>query len=376
MIHNIAERESGIPDAGAARSRGLPGRTRRIAPPVRSALDVEALSVTRPAQDSWASTLFRELGSQDWLIFGYFTLMFLAVLFGLGPRRGESLLLVGTELGILSLGLAVSRGGVLARGTFSGTLVYRLTVFGTVVSSYFLLRLILPAVSSRAVDGHLFAFDMSVLRVEPSLAWDKFVTPVTTEWFAFFYFGYFFVLAVHVLPFLLFVKRSDIAARFALGIFMVFCLGHLGYMVVPGFGPYRYLAIEFHHELTGGFFWGLVKETVEVGGAQKDIFPSLHTAVPTFFAFFSFRFHQSFRPFRYTWPLVGFVAVQIIFATMFLRWHYLVDIFAGLALAALSVWASDRVVTWETARRARLGLSPSWPGLNWPAHWSSFVSKR
>jgi membrane-associated phospholipid phosphatase len=129
-------------------------------------------------------------------------------------------------------------------------------------------------------------------------------------------------------------------------------------MVVPGFGPYRYLAHEFHHELSGGTFWRLVVEAVTGAGAQKDIFPSLHTAAPTFFTLFSYR-HRARLPFKYSWPFVGFVCSQIIVATMFLRWHYLIDICAGVALAAVCVVASERLSNWERDRRRRLDLCPT-----------------
>jgi hypothetical protein len=313
----------------------------------------------------WLTGFGRELAVQDWFIAGYFLVVLLAVAFGTGPGHAESASLVASDMVILWTGLILSRGGVLARGTIVSQLVYRLTLMGTVLASYFQMRVILPAVSSRAVDAQILAFDLRVFHFEPSVAWDRFVSPQTTEWFAFFYFGYFFVLAAHVLPFLLVVKRLDALARFSLGIFMVFCTGHLLYMVVPGYGPYRFLAGQFGHELSGGTFWDLVKETVAGAGAQKDIFPSLHTAVPTFFTLFSFRNRKAVGALRYTWPLQAFVTTQIIVATMFLRWHYLIDIFAGLLLATLSVLVSEKLVAWETAYRARAGIRPAWVALRW-----------
>ena len=103
--------------------------------------------------------------------------------------------------------------------------------------------------------------------------------------------------------------------------------------------------------------------TVQGGGAQKDIFPSLHTALPTYFAIFSFM-HRRALPFKYTWPLLAFASSQIILATMFLRWHYLIDIFAGLALATLAALVSHRIVTWEAAHRARRGVTPIYTRLD------------
>ena len=82
--------------------------------------------------------------------------------------------------------------------------------------------------------------------------------------------------------------------------------------------------------------------------------------------------HRRALPFRYTWPFLAFAATQIIVATMFLRWHYLVDIVAGLVLASTAAIVSHRVVAWETRRRGRrasAGVAPIYQPLEW--RWKS-----
>src|SRR5438105_804979 len=144
--------------------------------------------------DTWLARFVRNLAPQDWYITLYFCVMQLALVFGSGPDRQSCIALVWVDFTLFGLGLALTRGGILRQGSFANALLYRLTVFLAVFLSYFQLRHILPAVSERAVDADIFAFDMRVFHVEPSLAWDRFVSPITTEWFAFFYFGYFGIL--------------------------------------------------------------------------------------------------------------------------------------------------------------------------------------
>jgi hypothetical protein len=316
------------------------------------------------AADGWTARLVKNLSAQDWMIAIYFGLIFVALAVGNGPGRTACVQRVAIDLAAFTTGIVLTRGGVLRFGSFANGLVYRLTVFLTVFLSYFQLRHILPAVSPRALDGEIFAFDLRVFGVEPSVAWDRFVTPATTEWFAFFYFGYFFLLTAHIFPMMLAARDRQILAHFSMGIFIVFCTGHLVYMLVPGWGPYHYLTGQFQHELRGGVFWGLVRSAVDAGGAQKDIFPSLHTAAPTYFALFSFRYRKV-APFKYTWLPMGFIASQIICATMFLRWHYLVDIVAGLTLAATAVVLSERIMAWEKTRREWFGVQPTFDLLDY-----------
>ena len=314
-----------------------------------------------------ASGLVKNFASQDWISIGYFGILLAALCAGRGPNRSVCLERVSADFVIFMLCLALVRGGILRWGGAASGLLYRTVFIVSLLSSFFQLREILPAVSPWSDDAAIYAFDLRVFGFEPSVVFDRYVTPATTEWFAFFYFLYFLILCVHVLP-IVYVNRDPVLlGRFAIGTLLMFLTAHVVYMIVPGYGPYWYLKDTFAHELQGGTFWHLVRETVDAGGAQKDIFPSLHTAAPTFFAIFSFR-HRKLVPFKYTWPLVAFLATQIIIATMFLRWHYLIDIVAGLTLATSASLLGQRIADWEAAKRERLGLQPAWTPLVYP--WS------
>jgi hypothetical protein len=303
--------------------------------------------------------LVGNFASQDWLLLGYLAALILALAFGRGQGRLACVGRVSADLAVFLVVLTMVRMPLLRWGGMASSLLYRLTVLGVLLGSFFQLREILPAVSPWADDARIYAFDVRVFGVEPSVWLDHFVSPVTTEWFAFFYFLYFLILTIHVLPVLFGQHDLRVLGQFAVGMLLVFTTAHLLYMVVPGWGPYWYLRGTFHHELRGGAFWKLVREAVDAGGAQKDIFPSLHTAAPTFLAIFSFR-HRRLVPFRYSWPVITFFATQIIIATMFLRWHYFVDVVAGLILATAAAVMGDRIGSWESAKRERLGRQPAW----------------
>jgi hypothetical protein len=348
---------------------GNTGRSTRAGPHlgIRGAAVSHALAVSTLATNVSPTSWVRNFASQDWLLVGYCVVLLGALAFSKGPNRDACLVRISADLGVLLFVIALVRGQVLRWGSAASSLVYRTAVIGTLLSSFFQLREILPAVSPWTDDARIYAFDMHVFGFEPSVVLDRYVTPETTEWFAFFYFLYFLILSVHVLPIVYWQRDTHLLGRFATGLLLIFCSAHVAYMIVPGFGPYWYLKGAFHHELEGGTFWRLVREAVEAGGAQKDIFPSLHTAVPTYFAIFSFR-HRERLPFKYWWPLIAFLATQIIIATMFLRWHYLIDVVAGVALALASALLGQRIADWERAKRERLGMQPVWTPLAYP--WS------
>lgn len=302
----------------------------------------------------------RELAVQDYVVFGYCLCLWFAALQGTpGRERDLCIQETTTLLAFVVAALVAIRGQFVKHGLAAG-LLYRVTITGVVQLSYFMLRRLLPVANPGALDLKLYRLDMAWFGIEPAMSLDAWVTSSTTEWFAFFYFGYFLLLAAHILPIVLLTRHRQVLGEFTFGLLVVFCGGHLLYMLVPGYGPFLAMAEHFQNELPDGVWLNLVLAAVDSGGAQKDIFPSIHTAAPTFIALFSFR-HRHRVPFRYTWLPVNFFALNIIIATMFLRWHYLIDVVAGLAVGAIALWAAVPVTRYELARRVYRDLGESWP---------------
>jgi hypothetical protein len=228
------------------------------------------------------------------------------------------------------------------------------------VLSYFEMRILLPALHPELMDHELFAIDRWLLGTTPAIwmqAWN--VRPVV-EWLSFFYYGYFLVLILMIIP-SLFLGKGRPQRELMAGAMLIVAGGHFLYTVVPGAGPYA--TIAFDQPLQGGFWWHQVELTVATAGAQLDIFPSLHTAFPTYFTLHAFA-HRNTPPFRWIWPLLGFVAANIIVATLFLRWHWFIDVAIGLLFA---VAARRFAVAVSTREELRGGLydprQPVWEPL-------------
>ncbi len=306
-----------------------------------------------------------QLAVHDWIVLAYLALTFVLVSLGrnVSEKWPTAMLLVGIDLAWFSVALWVGRAPSTSSRPRSraARAFYRLSLVGIVVATYVQLRWILAVIAPSSVDPQLLAFDLRVFGFEPALAWDAFVSPHTTEWFAFFYFGYFYLLAGHVFPITLGERDSRALSEFALGILTVYCVGQSLYVIVPAIGPHYFCAGSFERPLEGSMWWPLVRDTVASAGAGKDVFPSLHAAAPTFIAIHSFRQRRR-TPFRYTWIPVSLFASQVVLATMFLRWHYLIDVIAGVGLACAVSIVVPYVVELERKRRERLGLPPVFDG--------------
>jgi membrane-associated phospholipid phosphatase len=238
--------------------------------------------------------------------------------------------------------------------------VYRVALAGVLLESYLMLRNLLPLVRTDQVDAQLYALDLRLFGFEPAVWLQRFNTRPVIEYFSFFYFSYFTICVIYLVGVVFLSPLGRRTAEFSIGTMLVFCIGQLGYMAVPAYGPVVALRDSFAMPLDGGFFWGCVQRTVDAGGAMKDVFPSLHTAVPLWFTLFA-RQQAKADP-RFRWParITGFFALNIMASTMVLRWHYAVDVVAGVALAVTAGYLAPRLARWEDERRRRLGVPGAW----------------
>ena len=234
--------------------------------------------------------------------------------------------------------MLISRGEVL-NGARARGIVHRLGLLISVLGLYLLaMREALAALQPVLLDRKLISIDQSLFGAVPASYFDPYVSTGLTEWFAFFYYSYFLLIAFTTLP-SAFFGRSSMARGLVLGPVMLVCIGHILYTLVPGRGPY--VAMKFQNDLSGGFFWQQVNIMVSQQGALLDIFPSLHTAIPTFLLSYLFVCRDQW-PLRLSWyvawPILLFFTLNIVIATMYLRWHYAVDVLAGFSLALLVTW--------------------------------------
>lgn len=299
-------------------------------------------------------------GVHDVLLLLYFGV--LGVLLGLsGPSASsaEGTRRVYVCIAILVLGCLVGRGpNDLPPQLRSVT--YRATVVFVIVEGYLMLKVLLPVLRCDALDERLLAFDLEHFGVEPAFWLERFATPAIVEYFAFFYFSYF---GLCVLFMMLVIGRPPFGletSRFAIGTVIVCCLGQLGYIAVPAYGPAHAMVDQFDAPLVGGFWWDCVQRTVAAGSALKDVFPSLHTAQPLWFALYAFDRGRTNERWRWIAWITAIFSAHIIVSTMLLRWHYLIDVVAGVCLAFFASWASRRLANWEGRVRAALKAPPAW----------------
>lgn len=274
------------------------------------------------------------LAAHEAVLLAYLGVAFSSLLvFGHGAGRSAYLARLALDAAAL-LGVAwASRKAAWPSPTTRASL-RRLVVALVLVDTYLMLRGLLPLLRPDTVDARLHALDLALFRVEPSLWLERYATEAAVEWFAAAYLGHYALCAAAMVSFVAF-PASAVTRRLALGVTLIFCIGQLGYMIVPATGPFDHLVGAFRGPLQGRFFWDALLRLVYRAGAIKDVFPSLHTAVSVWATLFVWSLART-RLACFAAASVTFLALNIVASTLLLRWHYGVDVIAGAVLGGLA----------------------------------------
>ncbi len=167
------------------------------------------------------------------------------------------------------------------------------------------------------------------------LAW--MINPALTTVLQVCYTSYYFVPIIFCLILLL-KKEGEYFDISLFGITFGFFVSYLGYIIVPALGPRYYLEGQFTHGLMRDGLARAINSTLNfLEGTNRDAFPSGHTEVVLIVLMYAWRYKRWF--FWLALPL----AFGLVLATIYLRYHYIVDVIAGAALAPVCVWAADRL---------------------------------
>ncbi|WP_243048620.1 phosphatase PAP2 family protein [Dyella sp. RRB7] len=142
------------------------------------------------------------------------------------------------------------------------------------------------------------------------------------------YFLFYFVVLIPVIVFSI-RRRSSEARAFFTGLTLMYLVGFIGYVLVPAGGPYMAFPETFPYPPQGGPITTFLVSVVKNGITGMDVFPSLHAGIGTYVLGFS-----ALGGYRRIAVLLAPVVMALVVATLYLRYHYGIDVLCGLALAA------------------------------------------
>lgn len=205
-------------------------------------------------------------------------------------------------------------------------------------------RVIIDVIFISDFDNYLINIDKLILGNHIGEVLKPLINPVFTEYLQISYFMFFLMPIMHIIELSRKNNHTDFD-KLTRNIIFGFLFSYFLYLFIPAIGP-RFTVYEFSRiniELPGLFFTDLIREIVNVGGGipkgslvpeidvNRDCMPSGHTMMTVINMYFGYKFQSKLRWFFY---IIGF---SLIFSTMYLRYHYLIDVIAGLVFAYISI---------------------------------------
>ncbi len=177
------------------------------------------------------------------------------------------------------------------------------------------------------LDHQLIAIDFALLGVHPTVWLERFTVPWLTEYMQLAYITFYFLPFILCAP--LYRQRQLLAFRTALcALLLGYYVSYLLYFLTPARGPRFYLEAYQTIPLTGLWLANPIQHLLDtLEGVQRDAFPSGHTAIAIIVMILAMRYQHRLR-----YPLL-LVTISLILSTVYLRYHYVIDVLAGVLLA-------------------------------------------
>ena len=207
-------------------------------------------------------------------------------------------------------------------------------------------------------DQYLIAIDKFIFGVNPTQYLHQFANPILTEVLQIAYASFFIMPLVLLLE--LQIKKNILRYKFlAFTLALGFVLSYIGYFLVPAIGP-RFTLHDFHMtniELPGLWLTNYLREIINAGESipagtpnpievvQRDVFPSGHTQMTLITMYLAYKFKTKTR--CYIYP----IGTLLIFATVYLRYHYVIDLIGGLIFMILTMYLAKILFNWWNKKR-------------------------
>jgi membrane-associated phospholipid phosphatase len=161
---------------------------------------------------------------------------------------------------------------------------------------------------------------------------ERLINPLLTGLLQFAYISYYFIpLSLGIV--LIARGRFGEFEEVLFGTLLCFYLSYVGYLLVPAIGP----RFTLSHLQTGDLQFSPFIESIQdvlnrLEKNKTDAFPSGHTAVSLMSLYYAWKKREK-KLFAGLIPVV----TGLIISTVYLRYHYVIDVIAGIALTGLTI---------------------------------------
>jgi membrane-associated phospholipid phosphatase len=192
--------------------------------------------------------------------------------------------------------------------------------------TFYSMRWAVPLLGIPKVDEMLLEWDRALIGETPAVAWESWLHPSFMDVAMLGYIFFFFYLVIG--PAYYCIRDLTLFRKCIVGLFVMYGIGFIGYTIFPAGGPHRWM--EFETPLRGPWVLDWTLKSVNDGSNTVDVFPSIHFSAMFYLLWFDWKHHRG-------WFWRALLPVLVCwFATLYLRFHYLVDLIAGLVVAFIA----------------------------------------
>jgi len=215
----------------------------------------------------------------------------------------------------------------------------------------------IPLVNPNNFDALLAVWDYALFGVNPTEWVYRFGHPILTEYFQIWY-SFFQLLLVVPAVSLYRQNRMPEFRIYAMTLLFAFYFSYLCYFAMPAIGP-RFEVHDFHaieRELPGLVLTDPFRALIDAGNniqpnmddpynfVNRDCMPSGHTMLSILGILMVWRLRTGWR------KLVTVGGISIIISTVYLRYHYVVDLIVGIILALIVFFIYEKLAEWWNRR--------------------------
>jgi len=260
-----------------------------------------------------------------------------------GAPRGWSLVFFGCWLAGLAVLLWAERN--LTPWRWRVRLLFYPAAMGVV---FYVMTGAVPLPGNSGVDGLLLEWDRALFGETPAVAWEPWLIPWLEDLAMAGYLFFFYYLVAG--PGHYCICNLRLFRKCIVGLFTIYGLAFLGYTILPAGGPLRWMT--FAKPLHGPWLLDWTLGSVNSASNGVDAFPSVHLAASLYLLLFDWRHWRR----RFWWVLAP--CLLLAFSTVYLRFHYAVDLLAGGVVAVLG-WRVAEVYEAATGNRPMLSTDSS-----------------
>jgi membrane-associated phospholipid phosphatase len=201
------------------------------------------------------------------------------------------------------------------------------------------------------VDPRLIQIDLSIFGVQPTLWMEQWIVPWFTDILSLAYLSYYFIPVVLIVVLYLRDRTVELDRSIFVLVFGYY-VSFIGYILFPAIGPRYALTHLYSVPLEGSFITDFVRDTLNaLEHNKRDCMPSGHTQIVLIALYLAHR-HEKFLFYLFL-PII----CALILSTIYLRYHYVIDLLVGIALAILCMILGPLLHRWWSNLSNQSGVS-------------------